>query len=174
MNNGSNNIAGVVLAGGQSRRMGQSKALLDYHGKPLIAHMMDILAQSGCDDILISGDVAGYDCIADDQPFLGPAEAIKVIVSRFSVYDGFLVVPVDMPLLQPAMLRFLLQQKDGGYFMNYPLPAYITPPFTENDQKSVQGLLGAYGIYPVDLPNQFVHLMKNVNTPQDWQEVIEQ
>ena len=36
-------IAGVVLAGGKSSRMGKNKAMLIYNGKPLLNHMVGIL-----------------------------------------------------------------------------------------------------------------------------------
>ena len=167
-----NAIAGVVLAGGRSSRMGQNKALLAYQGKPLIEHMIDVLRKSGIEKIFISGDVDGYDCLRDQAPFIGPAEAIKSIIKRLSGYAGFLFVPVDMPLLKPDMLHLLLQQKEGGYFIDWPLPAFITPPYPESEKKSVQGLLDDYGIYPVALPEHFSSSMKNANTPQDWAEII--
>ena len=152
--------------------MGENKALLDYQGKPLIQHMMDILKDTGIEKILISGDVDGYDCLSDQAPFTGPAEAIKSVIKRHSVYTGFLFIPVDMPLLKPEILRFLLQQKEGGYFMGWPLPAFITAPYPKSEKKSVLGLLEDYGIYPVGLPDIFSSSMKNANTPQDWAEVI--
>ena len=167
-----NAIAGVVLAGGRSSRMGHNKALLDYQGEPLIRHMMEILKTTGIKEIFISGDVDGYDCLSDQEPFTGPAEAIKSIIKHLSGYAGFLFVPVDMPLLKPDMLHLLLQQKEGGYFMDWPLPAFITPSYPESEKKSVQGLLDDYGIYPVALPEHFSSSMKNANTPQDWAKVI--
>ena len=36
-------IAGCILAGGQSRRMGEDKAVLELGGKPLIAHSIERL-----------------------------------------------------------------------------------------------------------------------------------
>lgn len=104
-------IAGVVLAGGRSSRMGKNKALLDYQGKPLVEHMMEIIKRAGIREIFISGDVDGYDCLPDPAPFTGPAEAIKSIIQRLSSYAGFLFVPVDMPLLKPEMLHLLLNKK---------------------------------------------------------------
>jgi molybdopterin-guanine dinucleotide biosynthesis protein A len=164
-------IAGVVLAGGRSSRMGQNKALLDYQGKPLIKHMIDILKRTRIEQIFISGDINGYDCLSDQEPFAGPAEAIKSVINRLSGYAGLLFIPVDMPLLNPEMLHLILQRKEGGYFIDRPLPAYITPPYPKSEKKSIQGLLYDYDIYPVELPEQFSSSMKNANTQQDWEEV---
>lgn len=162
---------GVILAGGRSRRMGQNKALLSYHGKPLIEHMTAILKHSGVETIIISGNVEGYDCMPDENPFGGPAKAIETIIRHFPDYKGFLFVPVDMPLLEPEMLQILMQQKDGAYFIGCPLPAFITPPYSESNETSVQALLDSHGIYPVDLPKRFFSAMKNTNTPEEWKEV---
>ena len=54
-----NKIAGIVLAGGKSSRMGQNKALLSYRGQPLIEHMQRLIGQAGLQDVYISGDVPG-------------------------------------------------------------------------------------------------------------------
>ena len=39
--------AGFVLAGGQSSRMGSDKALVEFGGRPLIAHAVGILRTAG-------------------------------------------------------------------------------------------------------------------------------
>lgn len=164
-------IAGIVLAGGQSSRMGEDKALLDYKGKPLVRHMHDMLAQVGLTDIFISGVFDGYRCIADDTPLNGPAEAIKSVLRKIPHYAGYLFVPVDMPLLSPALLHRLLAQPRGGYFASWPLPVYIAPPFRFTEKKSVFGFLEDQGIHPLTLPPEFEGMMKNANTPQEWAEI---
>ncbi len=42
----------VLLAAGKSRRMGRSKALLDWRGLPLIVHQVRMLMQAGVDDVV--------------------------------------------------------------------------------------------------------------------------
>jgi probable selenium-dependent hydroxylase accessory protein YqeC len=40
------NVAAIILAAGASERFGQPKLLLDWHGKPLIAHVADVVLAS--------------------------------------------------------------------------------------------------------------------------------
>lgn len=164
-------IAGIVLAGGRSSRMGRNKAFLEFKGKPLVGHMLDVLQSLGLKDVFVSGHVEGYPCIVDDAPFSGPAEAIKSVLKNIPGYKGYLFVPVDMPFLRSQTLQILLEQEGGGYFIEWPLPAYLTPPFSSTDSVSVHDYLAAQGIYPVSLPQEFEEDMRNINTPQEWEEV---
>ena len=165
-------IAGVILAGGRSSRMGQNKALLDYHGKPLVEHMRDILRSSGVQKVFISGSVDGYDCVPDSAPFQGPAFAIRDVLRTCLGYTGYLFVPVDMPRLNYAVLQELISKPESGYFIGWPLPVFLTPPITMSEAASVQEFIDAQGIYPMEIPCTFEKLLMNANTPQQWEEAL--
>ncbi len=165
-------IAGVVLAGGRSSRMGQDKALLDYNGRPLLDHMIDLLEQSGLTDLYVSGDFEGYRCIPDKAPHEGPAHAMGDVLTALNGYDGVLFVPVDMPLLSAEMLRLLIKQDNGGYFMGSPLPAFVTAPPPEECPKAVKAFLALTKTYPIILPPDLENCMSNTNTPEEWEEAL--
>ena len=165
-------IAGVVLAGGRSSRMGHDKALLDYNGVSLLDHMIGILAESGLTDIYVSGDFDGYRCIPDRAPHEGPAWAIYDVLQQLQGYDGVIFVPVDMPLLHANALHLLMKQKGGAYFVDYPLPTFITKASLEGRSKSVKGFLEMLKISPIILPSELAFCMANTNTPEEWQEVF--
>lgn len=165
-------IAGVILAGGRSSRMGQNKALLDYHGTPLIEHMVDILRRSGIQEVFISGSVDGYECIPDSAPFQGPAFAIRDVLRTCPGYKSYLFVPVDMPRLKPEVLRELMTHKEGGYFIGWPLPVFLCSPITMTETSSVQDFIEAQGLYPIDLAIAFEDCFINTNTPQEWKEAL--
>ncbi len=46
-------VAGLVLAGGRSTRFGAEKAVADWRGRPLLAHVVDALAE-GCGRLAVS------------------------------------------------------------------------------------------------------------------------
>lgn len=169
---GKRKIAGVVLAGGQSLRMGQNKALLDYNGQPLLDHMIGLLEQAGLRDIYVSGDLEGYHCIPDTALYQGPAEAMHDVLTALDGYDGVLFVPVDMPLLNAEMLHLLIKQERGGYFMGSPLPAFITRTCPEERVKSVKAFLEVAKAYPIILPPGLKDCMINTNTPEEWDEAL--
>lgn len=46
-------IAAILLAAGESSRMGEPKQLLDWHGRPLIAAQIDTLLEAGCRPVAV-------------------------------------------------------------------------------------------------------------------------
>jgi len=107
---------GFVLAGGQSSRMGQNKALVEFAGRPLVAHALAIFAQAG-----LTARIAGAawqarasleafaPVIEDATPGLGPLSgicaALGATTARYAVF-----LSVDLPLLPPSLLVYLLHQ----------------------------------------------------------------
>ena len=103
--------AGFVLAGGQSIRMGQDKALMLFAGEPLVVCALNVLRDAG-----ISASIAGASSslaefatvVGDPEPGHGPLAGIcSALVSTAARYSVFL--PVDLPLLPPSLISFLLQ-----------------------------------------------------------------
>ncbi|MCL1532621.1 molybdenum cofactor guanylyltransferase [Xanthomonas nasturtii] len=99
---------GVVLAGGRSSRMGQDKALLPWHGRPLLEQMQALLRKAGAQQVLVSGNRPDYAGIADAQPDLGPLGGLASVLARVPDAITLVVVPVDMPLLSAALLSKLV------------------------------------------------------------------
>ena len=93
---------GVILAGGQSSRMGLDKATLPIAGTTLLEYMHTKLLQAGINEIVICRNAPGY--LNDDIPQLGPLGALYTLSQRYPERRA-LIVPVDMPLLSVANLQ---------------------------------------------------------------------
>ncbi|HSB35187.1 MAG TPA: molybdenum cofactor guanylyltransferase, partial [Nitrospirota bacterium] len=104
-------MAGIVLAGGENRRMGADKAFLKLAGVPMIEHVMRSL-KAVCRDIII----------VTNSPQLYKAYRVSVVSDAFNlrgpltgIYSGLLksadeynfVVACDMPFLNPRLLAFM-------------------------------------------------------------------
>ena len=46
-------VAGIILAGGSSSRLGRPKQLLPLAGRPLLAHTLDNAARSRLDELVV-------------------------------------------------------------------------------------------------------------------------
>lgn len=78
------NIAGIVLAGGQSSRMGQDKAKLTIEDHTLLSRAVNLLHAAGFEDCYVSGDYQGFNCIPDTQSELGPIAGIAACATQLS------------------------------------------------------------------------------------------
>jgi len=99
---------GFVLAGGQSRRMGSDKALLNWHGRSLLAHMT-MLLEAVCSSVT----VVGRDSLPDDTPGLGPIGGIATAL-RVSSTELNLVLAVDLPDLTPDCLKYFKERCESS------------------------------------------------------------
>jgi molybdopterin-guanine dinucleotide biosynthesis protein A len=107
-------VYGLVLAGGRSRRMGQDKASLDYHGRPQVDVCFDLLREV-CREVFLSlrpdQDAGGRPAFHDQ---FGPIGPMSGILSALTAHPGraWLVVACDLPFLDRATLQHLLSRRD--------------------------------------------------------------
>lgn len=110
------NVTGVVLAGGLGRRMGGvDKGLVEFLGKPLIAHVVERLRPQ-VDEILINANreleryaALGYQVVQDDiAGFAGPLAGLHKGMS-VAKHPFVLTVPCDSPLLPLDLVDRLMQ-----------------------------------------------------------------
>jgi molybdenum cofactor guanylyltransferase len=114
-------LNGLVLAGGKSTRMGEDKALLQWHGKEQMYYLADLLKQF-CIEVFISCRAEQANCIdkkykiiTDESENTGPLAAI---ISAFHTNENcaWLVVACDLPLLDAKTIDYLIQQRDETMF----------------------------------------------------------
>jgi len=107
----------LILAGGESRRMGRDKAWLELDGRPLIERAVERLRRLGIREILISGrageDYSALNCpvLLDRAPGLGPLGGIERGLRECTTHM-LLVLAVDLPRMSPAFLIKMQQASD--------------------------------------------------------------
>ena len=117
-------FAGVVLAGGASRRMGRDKALVDApDGRPLALVGVEALQDAGAAEVLVvGGDEAslralGLPWVADLHPGEGPLGGILTAFAHTGA-DLVVVMACDMPGVGPevptALVAAMADEPDAG------------------------------------------------------------
>lgn len=106
-------MAGVVLCGGASRRMGTDKAMLVTNGRTWLANAAECLTESGADPVLVAPGTAGrLGPLAwgevDDGAFrgCGPLAGIAAALAA-APHDRVAVLAVDLVDANPQLLRWL-------------------------------------------------------------------
>jgi molybdenum cofactor guanylyltransferase len=105
-------IAGFILAGGGSSRMGRDKALLELDGVPLVMRTAKLVESvSGAPAAIIGApDVygsLGFRVIGDDFPGTGPLGGLATAL-RASSAAWNLIVACDLPYLTREWLEYLI------------------------------------------------------------------
>lgn len=114
----------IVNAGGASRRMGQPKALLRVPntGEPLLRHVIMRLAALPLEQVIVvvndpnlvaAGGLTGrVQVVTDAETGRGPLAGL--IAGLAICAEWALVVACDLPLINPALCRFLYSLAEGA------------------------------------------------------------
>jgi molybdopterin-guanine dinucleotide biosynthesis protein A len=188
-----NPVFGLVLAGGESRRMGQDKALLDNNGQSQLAFVVDLLG-AVVDKVFISTrsdqaadkERARYEQIIDRFDNSGPVAGILSALEEHPNVD-WLVVACDLPNIDEQTIRYLLDRRsDTQPFTAFTsshdgLPEPLCAVYRKGCKDVVQGFVDDGMICPrkilirsdtclLEQPNSAA--LDNVNTPDDLQKSI--
>lgn len=109
-------VAGIVLCGGRSTRMGQPKAWLPIGGETMLTRVVSVLRSVVAPVVAVAAVgqplpalPAGVEVVRDDQPGRGPlqglAGGLAALAGRAS---AAYVSSCDVPFLRPAFVRRLI------------------------------------------------------------------
>lgn len=185
-------VFGLVLAGGQSRRMGRDKALLDRDGQSQLSYVVELLDDC-VDKVFVStraeqedDERNQYERIVDRYDDLGPIAGILTALEKHPEAD-WLVVACDLPNIDRRTILNLLQNRhDEKPFTAYSsshdgLPEPLCAIYHAGCLDIVQRFVDA----GVNCPRKILirsetHILEqpdprsldNVNTPDDLQNSI--
>ena len=180
----------VVLAGGQSRRMGRDKATLPAGTVTLVERIINNLSASADEVILASGSAAlrlrGARTVADHFVGAGPLAGIHAGLTA-SAFDFAWVVACDYPDVQPAVGVRLRSETTGidavvprvgglaqGLCAVYSVRLVpVIERLIASGRRSVAALLDSCDVRYVDedeLSGPAATSFRNLNTPSDYEE----
>jgi molybdenum cofactor guanylyltransferase len=186
-------LYGLVLSGGASKRMHTDKAALRYQDSSWLAlsvakldavtrkTFVSIRAEQRHDPLR-----AGFNTLEDAVNCQGPMAGILTALQRYPEV-AWLVLAVDLPVLHPDTLRFLIQQRDATQLatafrsesdqLPEPLCAIYEPAaktalesFVAEGKHCPRKFLLQHAVRLLTQPTS--HQLDNINTPADWQRVL--
>ena len=175
-------VSGFVLAGGKSTRMGRDKALLDWHGRTLLDHMISLLSEAAH-----PVQVVGRAPLPDQLPGLGPLSGIATGLEASST-DANLFIAVDLPHLTADFLKYLRRRLENSSYpllackigTDYPLCLGVWRPMLPEIKRclsagflSVRGLIESNATEVISeddlrLSGIETTIFRNINTPNDY------
>lgn len=129
-------ILGVVLAGGESRRFKANKIFYKVQGKSMIARVVEALEKADVGEIAVSTraeylkrikqevKVEHYIVDHNDIPVSGPIRGVLSVAREVNA-DYYLIVPCDVPWIEPGVLSKLVD-------LTIAHNAFLTSPYWGN------------------------------------------
>ncbi len=193
------NLSVVIQAGGQSRRMGQNKALMPFRGQTLIERVAARMRPIAAELLLITNRPEDYqflhlpmdgDRVQGKGPLGGLLTALEV-----ARYETVAVVACDMPFVSPQLLQaeaellesqgwdVVIPELNGGL---EPLHAVYRKSAClgeirralQEERLRLDSWLGGVRVYRMDEAHLRRHdpdlmAFMNVNTPEEFQRAEE-
>ena len=124
-------MTGIILAGGENRRMGTDKAFLELKGRPLIEHSIGVFSGLFQNTIIVTNSPERYrgydvDVVRDALEARGPLTGIYSGLMHSRDELNF-VAACDMPFLNQALIEFMVGAA-GGFDAVVPKVGAYTEP----------------------------------------------
>jgi len=186
-------VTALILAGGQSSRMGEDKALVKWQNRPLLQIVCDVATSCCAEAYILTPWPDRYRAIApsschflpESQPHQGPLVALTQGISQLPPCDWVWLLACDLPRLDRKIIQNWLNSLadipnstlavvpyHDGYFE--PLCGFyrgaIAPflqEFQQTGGRSFQKFLQTIPTHQLTLNNQEVLTLWNCNTPAD-------
>jgi molybdopterin-guanine dinucleotide biosynthesis protein A len=192
-------VGGIVLCGGQSKRMGRPKAWLPLAGEYLLPRVVRILSETVTPIVVVAAP--GQDLpplpddvriVRDEEQGRGPLQGLAAgLAALQESADAAFVSSCDVPFLRPAFVRRMIdllgsQQicVPGVGEFHHPLAAVYRLEVLD----AVRGLLAQNRLRPTFLfdavPTRVVRVeelsdidptfetLRNLNTPEDYEQAL--
>ena len=177
----------IVLAGGNSRRMGTDKTALTFREQTFLERAV-FRFKKVFDEVLVSVQknderFANFEVIEDIYENCGPMSGLHTALSTRT--NGIFITAADMPFAEPRLALCILRMSCGwdacvintgiphplfGWYSSSVLP--IVEQFLQNGQCSMTKLLESVNtryIYKEELPQfDMDKCLQNINTPSEF------
>ncbi|MCX4188052.1 molybdenum cofactor guanylyltransferase MobA [Methylophaga sp. OBS4] len=186
-------VTGVILAGGQARRMGgEDKGLLHYQHKPMVSYAIEAMRPQ-VDTLIINANrnidqyqMFGYPVVSDSiEGFHGPLAGMLTAMENTDS-DYILTAPCDSPSITPNLRQRMMETlllshsevavaSDGDRMQ----PVFCLIPcrlkqdlkhFLQQGERKIDRWLAQYKLAEVDFSDQ-LHTFINCNHPEDLQQI---
>jgi molybdopterin-guanine dinucleotide biosynthesis protein A len=185
-------LVALVLAGGKSSRMGTDKALILWHGQPMLQRVCQA-AQDCCDSVYLltpwpdryQGQITGgYQWLLESNPGNGPAIALCQGFAQINA-EWILLLACDLPQLQSSILQQWQQElatlppeilalvpRSGerwepmcGFYRKKARESLEA--FIQQGGRSLQGWLKQIPVKSIPVDEPEAQMLRNCNTPED-------
>jgi molybdenum cofactor guanylyltransferase len=194
-------VGGIVLCGGQSKRMGRPKAWLPFAGESMLARVVRLLSEAVSPIVVVAAPdqevpplPAAIRIVRDEEKGRGPLQGLSAgLAALEGLADVAYLSSCDVPFLRPAFVERLINllgehlvcvPRVGDY--HHPLAAL----YRLEVKQTVDRLLTENRLRPIFLfeavPTRIVQAMeladvdptfaslRNLNTPEEYEAALRQ
>ncbi len=189
-------LGAVVLCGGQSRRMGQSKAWLSFGSEPLLVRVVRRLSTIAAPIVVVRArgqtlpELPNHVFVVDDAaPDRGPLQGLAAGLSVLqTLADAAFVSSTDAPFVEPLVIEHLVALRGNAYDLAVPRALGRQHPlaavYAVSVLPTIEDMLKQDQLRMMDLVQRLhtrvveedelrridptLRFLMNVNTPEDY------
>ena len=191
-----NNILGVVLAGGKSKRFGEDKNHIKLGDKTLLEHVLSKIINKFEEILIVSSHNQEIkklenvsiisDCFDDYGPLAGVLSSMKWIKENQKKYKWVATFPSDTPFFETSIIeeykKRINTQDSSLYFIksnnkrhnifglwSINLMEVLEDDLTNNNFRKVEDWANKIGVKTIDIEVKKFDPFFNINTKEDFE-----